>query len=332
MVRAVELARLKVTSPVVLSIGVFDGVHLGHQHLLKKAVARARELRATSVALTFDPDPQAILSPATRSAYLTDLGERADLIGRLGIDRCAYLKFDVGLAHTSTESFIDLVLRHLAVIELWVGPDFALGSGRQGTIPILRDLGRQRGFTVHTVPPYTLAGEVVSSTAIRRLLAEGNVRGAGAMLGRCVDLRGSVIEGDKRGRQLGYPTANLAFDPARAIPADGVYAAFALLGSEPSDSADGGNGLGPAGRWHAVVSIGLRPTFAGDGRTIEAHLLDFSGSLYGRYLGLEFVEWLRPEQKFSEVRELVEQMGKDVAAARRILTRERCPELWAPAR
>ena len=330
MLRPIELTKLHLKEPVVLSIGVFDGVHLGHQSLLGQVVARARELRASAVALTFEPHPQEVLSPGVPWPYLTDLCERAALIGQLGVDVCAYLPFDLALARTGAGEFMDLVLRHLPVAQLWVGPDFALGSGRRGTISRLREVGSRRGFTVHSVPPFELDGEVVSSTSIRRLLAEGDVGGAARLLGRCYSLTGPVVEGDKRGRTLGFPTANLAFDQRRALPADGVYAVFASLPPDFSASSSS-DGASPAARtWPAVVSLGLRPTFGGGQRTIEAFLLDFTDSLYGRRLTLQFVQRLRPERKFPSPAALIEQMQLDVASAREILAREACPPQPTP--
>jgi len=322
MLEPIELKQVRLAGPVVLSIGVFDGVHLGHQHLLAQVVSEARRLGAIPAALTFDPRPEEVLSHGVAGGYLTDLHERAALIGQLGIKVCAYLHFDAQLARTPAAEFMERVRRHLPLVQLWVGPDFALGSRREGNIARLTELGSSLGFSVHTVPPYELRGEVVSSTAIRRELARGDVVRASEMLGRCYSLTGPVITGDRRGRQLGFPTANLGYDPKRALPADGVYAAWVtLLEAERRkvSVADAASKRHPA-----VLSIGVRPTFGGGRRTIESFLLDFQGDLYGKRMTIHFVERLRPELKFAGPSELVTQMQLDVAAARRALARSAC--------
>jgi riboflavin kinase / FMN adenylyltransferase len=318
----VELTSVHIARPVVLSIGVFDGVHLGHQHLLASVVSRARELGAVSAALTFDPRPQAVLFPASGVSYLTDLRERACLIARIGIERCCYLHFDTSLARMTAEEFVDLVLRHLSVVELRVGPDFALGSDRGGTVAKLAEMGLRKGFAVVAVRKLELGGAVVSSTTIRSHLKDGRVEDAARMLGRPYELYGPVIEGDRRGRQLGFPTANVGFDASRAIPADGVYAAFATTDPPGDVMLDCAPRPDSGTTWQAVVSIGVRPTFGGGKRGIEAHLLDFHGDLYGRTIRLRFVSRLRPELTFSSADALIAQMNRDVVDARAILANQ----------
>lgn len=301
------LDKLSVSCGTVLTIGVLDGVHLGHQHLLRQVVSRAREIGGCSGALTFDPHPQVVVSQGMKLAYLVTLEDRVRLIRDQGIDIVAILNFTRDVSRLSPEDFIEMLLRRIKMVELWVGPDFALGHRRSGTIPVLSDIGKRKGFTVNVVSPFETAGVIVSSTEIRRLLGTGQVKEAATMLGRNPSLTGIVASGFQRGRTIGIPTANLEVAESLLTPADGVYAVYVHF---------------DARRWLGVVSIGTRPTFDdGERRTVEVHILDFDGDLYGRSLRLEFIERLRDEMRFADVDQLVQQIHSDIEQARAILGR-----------
>ena len=237
---------------------------------------------------------------------LTSLEERQALIKALGIPLVVVLPFDRELAQLSAREFCDLMCRYLRLRCLVVGPDFALGYNREGTIPVLQALGLEMGFRVAPATFFTLGDEVVSSTAIRRALAEGDVSRATRLLGRPFSLRGSVVRGEERGQRLGFPTANLPVNERRALPADGVYVARAILEGQP----------------HPAVSyIGPRPTFGPGQRVLETYILDFSGGqLYGRDLQVELLHYLRGDIRFPSVQALKEQIARDVAAARKALS------------
>jgi len=291
----------------VATIGAFDGVHLGHQFLIRNLVASAKETGRLAMVVTFHPHPVAVLRPDLPIRYLTTPGEKAVLMEQLSLDILAILPFDAQMARMSAAEFTGALVRHLRLRELWVGPDFALGRNREGDIATLRALGADLGFAVRAVEPFLLDGEVVSSTRIRALLAQGDVRGATRLLGRYPTVAGEVVPGARRGRALGYPTANLEVRQERAVPADGVYAVFAVLGTE---------------RYPGVANIGVRPSFDNGARTVETFILDFDQDIYGCDLVVEFVERLRPEQRFPNIADLVRQIGQDVEVARRILDDE----------
>ena len=297
------------TRRTVATIGVFDGVHLGHQRLIGETVCLARERDAASLAIVFHPRPREVLRPELPPDYLSPLDERLDAIGRLGVDLVARLRFDAGVAALSAEEFVGVLVERYHLAGLCVGPDFALGRNRAGTVDYLRALGERRGFTVATVDPLTVGGQVVSSTAIRRLLAEGEVGEAAALLGRPFALSGEVVRGFGRGRTIGLPTANVAIGEKLAVPANGVYAVRCAL-----DSA-----TGAALSLPGVANIGHRPTFDSGVRSLEVHLLDFAGDLYGTKLRVVFVARLRSETRFGSPDAFLEQIGRDIAGARVLL-------------
>ncbi len=299
-----DLESLNLSTPSHVTIGAFDGVHRGHQHLIRSMARAAHEAGRMAVALTFDPHPGALLgrSPV---AVLTTPRERAALIADLGVDVLVILRFTPAMAGTPATRFVQLLRRHLHMVELWVGPDFALGHRREGNVPFLRQLGEREGFVVQVVEPLQWEGAVVSSTRIRAALTAGSIEEANGCLGRPYRLTGRVVRGRGLGRRLGIPTANLSPPPERLIPANGVYAGYAHTQE--------------AGTWPAVVNIGVRPTIAPDHLTVEAHLLDFDGDLYDQTLALDFVARLRDEQTFPSLNALVEQIGQDIARAREIL-------------
>lgn len=297
------------TAPgAAVSIGVFDGVHLGHRAILDRALARARARGTRAVVVSFDPHPDVVLA---RGAFrspppLTPLGEKRELLLGLGMDAFVVLPFTRELASLGPEEFVDAHLGPFAPHALVVGEGFALGRGRAGTVGRLRAIGGSRGFEVEAVPLVIVDGAPVSSTRIRERLTAGDVAGAARLLGRRCRMRGHVVTGDGRGRALGFPTANLRLDEDRLLAGDGIYAVTARIGDQDT--------------WRpAAMSIGLRPTFDGQVRTIEVHLLDWSGDLVGRELEVEFVDWLRPELRFEGPAQLIAAMREDVAEARRRL-------------
>jgi riboflavin kinase/FMN adenylyltransferase len=291
--------------PVVLTIGKFDGMHLGHQLLIGTAVERARALGLGSAVLTWDPSPDAVVHPDRPLAMLTSPGERRALIASLGVSYLLLLPFTRETMATPADVYMQQIHTVLPLRELWVGEDFSMGRKREGNVPRLIEIGRDLGYTVGTVAPKLVDGVRVSSSRVRELLREGRVAEVVPLLGRRFIIEGSVIHGDARGRTIGFPTANIAVASDHALPADGVYACFAYLGDE---------------RHPAVVNIGVRPTFAGLQRRVEAHLLDFERDLYDQAMRLSFVDRLRGEQKFSGIEELVAQIGRDVARGRELLS------------
>lgn len=282
------------------TIGVYDGVHLGHQQVLRTLA----ETGLPVVVVTFSHHPVRLISPETAPAVLTDIDRRLDLLADLGVYATAVIDFDDEFRGVTAEAFVEKVLvATLQVHRVAVGRGFRFGYRQLGDVALLQALGESHDFIVEDVPILE-EGVPVRSTVIRALLREGHAAAAQRLLGRPHRLQGLVVPGDHRGRQIGFPTANLETAPGLLIPGSGVYAAYALVEgvSHP-----------------AVVNIGTRPTFGGTESVIEAHLLDFAGDLYGRVLGLDFVVRLRSERKFAGIDELVAAIGKDVQSARHVL-------------
>jgi len=302
-----DIEEAKLSSDALVGIGVFDGLHIGHQQLIRRLVRSARAAQRLALVLTFFPHPDKLLHTAPQRYYLTTLEKRVDLLLGLGLDMVITQAFDERIRRLPAADFVELLLTRLRMKELWVGADFALGFQREGDIAFLRAAGEQHGFTVRAVE--LLAGKnsggLVSSSEIRDLLRQGQVGAAKELLGRAYSLEGEVIAGQQRGRSIGVPTANLAVWAEQIIPAKGVYAAWARLGDE---------------LFRAAVNIGQRPTFAGSALTIEAHLLDFDRDIYGQGLELQFERRLRPEQKFDSLPALVAQIQADIATTRRLLS------------
>jgi len=295
----------------VVTIGVYDGVHLGHRALIGRVRAMAAELGASSAVVTFDRHPATVVRPASAPLLLTDLDQRIELLESTGVDRTLVITFDEERARESAEDFVrEILVGCLGAVAVVVGHDFHFGRDRGGNVPMLQEMGAELGFDVLGINLVAddQASEVVSSTRIRGLLAAGDVAGAAALLGRPHEVRGVVQHGDARGRDLGYPTANVAVPADILLPADGIYAGWYER---------------PNGEIHAsAVSLGRRPTFyeSADLSLLECYLLDFDGDLYDEPARVRFVERLRGEAKFDSIESLVEQMGKDVATARSLLT------------
>ncbi len=299
-----ELAKLSPSKDMLLAIGVFDGVHLGHKYLLAQLKERARQENLLSGVVTFRQHPQAVLSPRTKLPCLTDLTQRTRLLKGEGIDAIITLSFTRELAQLSTRQFIGLLKKHLRMCGLVIGPDFALGRHREGDANTLHTLGKDMGFSVTVIPPVVINGEVVSSTTIRNALAEGNMKRVSNLIGRPFSLHGRVITGAGRGIGLGFPTANLDVDSQQALPPDGVYATWAYIDGKA---------------YQSMTNIGQRPTFGGGERAVEVYILDYHGKLYGRKLRIDIIEQLRREQRFDTTEELKRQIAEDIKQGRGIL-------------
>ena len=312
MIHLTALSAAKPDRPTVLTVGAFDGVHLGHQALIRDMATYARANGMRSAVLTFYPHPSVVLNGRRPSFYIYRPNEKLQVFENLGLDLAITETFSLALSKISAAEFVAQLQAALNLRELWLGADFALGHAREGSVPWLRKHGQTAGYKVHTYTPVELAGQVVSSSRVRAALARGDLAAVRSCLGQNLRVPGIVITGKGRGRTIGVPTANLEIWDERAYPANGVYAVFAWA----------------KGRWHpAVANLGIRPTFEPQATalTIEAHLLDFTGDLYGDNLILSFAARLRPEQKFSGVPELCAQIKRDIQAARQLLATEEIP-------
>jgi len=291
----------------VATIGVFDGVHRGHQQIIGHTVRRARELSMASVVVTFDPHPAEVVRPGSHPAILTEAGRKAELLEGLGVDVLCVIPFTVDFSHLSPETFVhDVLVEHLHASAVVVGENFRFGHKAAGDVELLERLGRTFGFTVEGAPLVASApASVVSSTYIRSCVDAGDVAEAARALGRPHRVEGIVVRGDARGRELGFTTANLSHSPYAAVPADGVYAARLVRRGAPP--------------LKAAVSIGTNPTFAGRERRVEAYVLDFDGDLYGERLALDFVARLRPQVRFDTLDALIAAIDEDVARTRELL-------------
>ena len=301
-----ELRRASLGRPTALTIGVFDGVHRGHQIVLKHVVESARRHDLASAAITFHPHPRQVLRPDLPTEYVTSLEDRLSLILETGLDSVATVSFTSDFSLTDAGDFVRMLVEEFHLTRLIIGEDFALGRQRGGDPDTLKTLGQELGYEVEVIELLTSdSTDKVSSTEIRNALAEGDVQLVGDLLGRRYSLHGPVVVGFKRGRSIGFATANVAIGNDRAIPAPGVYATIAHLASGPIPS---------------VTNIGVRPTFDdGGGLSIECHIIDFDEDIYGTDLRVEFVQRLRGERKFDGIDALVEQIGKDRDAARELL-------------
>lgn len=291
--------------PAVVTVGNFDGVHAGHQALVRRVIARARSLGGDAIALTFDPHPQAFLHPASAPVPLTSMPERIELLAAQGLDALAIVRFTAELANLEAESFLERYLQGLlGTAELYVGSNFGFGRGKRGNIELLNRMAPPLGFTTGVVDLVTDEGALISSTRIRKLLGEGDLATARAELTRPYQVYGTVVPGDGRGRSIGFPTANVLADKPCVLP-HGVYAVTArLLGST----------------FGGALNFGMRPTFQAAAPQMEVHLLDFEGpDLAGQPIRLQFHERLREERRFSGVEELKGQIGRDVERARSVL-------------
>ncbi len=293
-----------------LTIGIFDGVHRGHQEILYPLVAAAHAAREPAVVLTFTPHPAIVLGGKTDFKCLTTPGERIALLESLGVDEVITLTFDQALAHQTAKEFMLLLSHALGLRALFIGYDTALGRGREGNATRLAEIGKELGYTVQGFPPLADDEGIISSTRIRQKITAGEVSSAAADLGHPFSITGPIIHGDGRGHTIKIPTANIQIPAGKILPAYGIYACRAWV----------------SGQSHpAATSIGVRPTFyrTEPAPTIEAHLLDFNADLYGQAVCLEFLEYLRPEEKYDSVEALLEQISHDIERTREVLKNSR---------
>ena len=289
-----------------LTIGSFDGVHLGHQQIINPLVTGAHNLGLPAVVVTFHPHPLLVIKEEIRPFYLTLPEERAQILGGFGVDFVLTYPFSKTTSNINASDFIDDLFTHLQFTRLCIGHDFALGKDREGDPSTLKELGEIYGYELHEVSPYVLNEEIVSSSLIRRKIREGEIEGANQLLGRPFEITGTVESGANRGKSLGFATSNLDVPEEVVDVKPGVYVCWAEVKGEI---------------WQAVTNIGYRPTFS-EGLTspkIEAHLLDFSGDLYGEKMKLRFIERLRNEMKFEEISSLQAQINEDIAKTKAIL-------------
>jgi riboflavin kinase/FMN adenylyltransferase len=299
-----ELAGLAPDKDMLLTIGVFDGVHLGHKYLISKLKELALKQGLASGVVTFRQHPQEVLFPQTKLPFLTNITQRVNLLKNEGVDAVIPLSFTPELARLSAREFIKLLQKYLRMQGVVIGPDFALGRNREGDSENLSRLGQEMGFGVTVVPPLIIDGEVVSSTAIRKALARGDMEQAQKLVGRPFRLEGRVVTGSGRGLKLGFPTANLQIEPEQALPPDGVYASQAHLNKKS---------------YASVTNIGKRPTFNNNERLVEVYLFDYGSELYGRELEVDILKRLRGEKKFQNAEELRKQIARDVKQGRALL-------------
>ena len=297
----------EIARPTVLTLGVFDGLHLGHQLIMKTVVDRARATGAMPTVITFEPHPRAVLHPESAPPLLQTLDQKIEAMGVLGIEQTIVIHFDQAFSQIRAEDFLrDVVVDRLQAKEVYLGRGFFFGHNREGNIDLLRRVSEQLGFVADEVPEVRLHGKRIGSTRIRELLLEGRVNLARRMLGRPYGVEGPVVRGAARGNQLGFPTANI-HPHNRVIPERGVYVTATLID----------------GRWRrSVTNIGVRPTFGDNlGPSIETHVLNWSGDLYGDVVRVRFLHRLRGEKKFASVEELKTKIESDVRRAQRYFDR-----------
>ena len=289
-----------------VAIGNFDGVHRGHRAVIDAAIAHARRDGRPAIALTFEPHPRAFFQPDRPLFRLTPEAAKLKLLAAAGLDGAVVMSFGAALAKVTADDFVaEILVRRLAIAGAVAGADFHFGKGRQGTPAFLREEGKLRGFAVDLIPPFLVDGKPVSSSAIRESLSRGEVERARELLGYPWFVGGKVVHGEARGRDLGFPTANIVLDPACTL-AHGIYAVRVLAKGAIHDG---------------VANFGRRPTFGGGAPLLEIYLFDFSGDLYGEEIAAAFIGWIRPELKFDAVGDLVQRMNEDSWLAREKLAR-----------
>jgi riboflavin kinase/FMN adenylyltransferase len=302
-----ELASMNPQGEILLTIGVFDGVHAGHRYLLQRLRQRAKERNLLSGVVTFNPHPQSVLHPHEQLPWLSSLDDRVATLRQLGLSIVVVLTFAPKLAQLGARDFMSLLKTYLKMQGIVVGPDFTLGRAGEGDINLLRTLGDEMKFSVEVIPPYTIDGEIVSSTLIRQALIHGDMSRVEKLMGRRFYLTGKVITSDKRGRLLGFPTANLDMKPEQASPDNGIYATITQVDGK---------------RFPSATNIGTRPTFGEGKRLVETHLLNYQGNLYGKEIRVEFVQKLRDEERFASSQELETQIKEDVRKVEALLGEE----------
>ena len=308
ILRSLDEIKWRFKRPAV-TIGNFDGVHLGHQALFKKVVELASRRGGDSIAITFEPHPLKVLRPNDPPKLICTFEHKAELIKKAGIKWLLCLRFDMALAATPAQKFVEEVfVRRIGVEDLVIGYDYAFGKGREGDKEFLKKMGAIYGFNVHVLDPVVVDGEIVSSTLIRRLVAQGEMRRVRRLLGRYYQIRGEVQVGKRRGgRVVGFPTANLALLEEDLCPRKGVYCVQVIFDSQC---------------YGGVMNIGFNPTFGDTGLSAEVHIFDFEGDIYGKFIKVNLIERIRGEKKFSSPMELRAAIMKDVEKARLILAKE----------
>jgi len=299
-----ELAGVPPNKDMLLTIGVFDGVHLGHKYLISQLTDHARQQNLLSGVVTFSQHPQEVLPPHTKLPFLTSLTDRVSFLKNEGVEAIVVLSFTHELAQLNARQFVSLLKKYLRMRGLVIGPDFALGSNREGSTSTLSALGEEMGFSVTAVSPIMINGEVISSTAIRNALSNGDMKRVHNLMGRPFSLHGNVITGTGRGTGLSFPTANLDVNSRQALPAEGVYATWTYIDDKAHQS---------------VTNIGKRPTFGDSERTVEVYVIDYHGDLYGHELKIDVVERLRSEIQFNSAEALKKQIAEDVKQSKAIL-------------
>jgi riboflavin kinase/FMN adenylyltransferase len=289
----------------LVTIGVFDGVHLGHKYLISQLKELASQQGCSSVVVTFDKHPQEVLKPNNQPLFLTDAAEKAELLSKEGVDAVIVLDFTLELSRLSARDFVNILLSKLKMRGLVMGPDFALGKQGEGNIPTLRKLGEELDFSVTAIPAVYIGCDTISSTAIRQAMAAGDMEKVESMMGRPFSLHGSVIHGHGRGTILGFPTINLDVSKGKSLPSDGVYTTLAHT-----------NNL----NYLSVTNIGTDPTFGGIERTIESFIMDYQADLYGCEIKIDFKHRLRDEIKFKSAVELTHQIELDIRETRKYFT------------
>ncbi len=307
MTHIYQLEDAHLTHDSAVTIGVFDGVHVGHQALLTQFTNSAHDAGRQAVVVTFYPHPDVVLRGLTGRYYLTTPEQKAELMLTLGVDLVVTYPFNDDTRQMRAAQFVERLLTHLNMKSVCVGADFALGYQREGTVAFLREQGQQHGFTVEAIDliSHETQGEVIRSTAIRDAVLAGDMAAARVDLGRSYSVSGMVVTGNQRGRTIGFPTANIDAWDQQILPPNGVYAGWASWGDE---------------RHPAVTNIGVRPTFDGQGVTVESHLIDYEGDLYGKTLEVTFEQRLRAEMKFNGLEALIAQIKADVETSRGILS------------
>ena len=307
-----NIKRLSSSNGHWITIGSFDGVHLGHQKLINQLVDGARKAATHPLVVTFFPNPVVFLKHIESPFYLTSTEEKEDMLLSAGIHSILTLHFDEEVSRQTPLEFISMLHAQLHFSHLLFGFDFRLGAGREGDIQLLEALGEEMGFSAQAIKPIKYQGLIISSSRIRNSIRNGYIQSANAMLGHIFSIKGKVVHGDGRGKHIGLPTANLKVWDKQLLPTNGVYAAYTMIGDL---------------RHPSVVSIGYRPTFYQSQtiRTIEDHILDFSGQIYGEQIKIQFIEKLRPEKKYDSVDKLMEQIREDIINTREILSNDKTP-------
>ena len=299
-----QLSKTNASKNSIITIGVFDGVHLGHLHLIERLKNTAIQKKYDSGIITFTNHPAEILNPKFKPSFIMNFKQKILALEKTGVDFVVPITFNQTISNMSSLEFIEALQKNLNMKGLVVGPDFAMGKNREATALQLKSLGLEKGFLTEIIEPQKIDGLELRSTAIREFLLSGNVAEASKVLGRNFSLSGTVIHGEKRGRELGFPTANLKNTNDSVVPKNGIYATFAYIDDR---------------KFMSATSIGTNPTFAGDAKTIETYIFNFNKDIYGQAIEVEFIERLRDEIKFTSIESLIVQMNTDMIEVEKIL-------------